>query len=89
MGALKPAGWFLPWNDYHGYQQVAPGFEGTGETIPLYQLPPGYVILSPDEVRGISEILDWAINEGVSHAINYSGKTEAAIRSLKGGRDAQ
>jgi hypothetical protein len=32
----KPIGWFNPWNDYHGFQQVAEEFEGDGETIPLY-----------------------------------------------------
>lgn len=104
MSALKPAGWFNPYNDYHGYQQVAPEFEGTGDTIPLYQLPPGYVILSPDEVRGIrDEALEEAIKAALDHPgqqfTNHRGHVDwaptskydvaAAIRSLKGGRDAQ
>jgi len=25
----KPVGWFNPWNDYQGYQQVAKEFEGS------------------------------------------------------------
>jgi hypothetical protein len=32
----KPAGWFNPWNDYHGYEQVAEEFEGKPGKIPLY-----------------------------------------------------
>lgn len=33
---VKPLGWFNPWNDFHGYQQVAREFEGGEGTIPLY-----------------------------------------------------
>ena len=36
----KPVGWFNPWNDYQGYQQVAKEFEGSEGTIPLYAAPP-------------------------------------------------
>ena len=41
----KPVGWFNPWNDYHGYQQVAKEYEGSPETIPLYAAP------QPDKYR--------------------------------------
>lgn len=58
-------------------------------------LPPGYVILSPDEVRGIR---DAALEEAARHARECFDDPQAdadpdylpnAIRSLKGGRDAQ
>lgn len=32
---IKIAGWFNPWNDYHGYQQVSREREGKGDTIAL------------------------------------------------------
>jgi hypothetical protein len=35
----EPVGWFNPWNDYHGYQQVAKEHEGEEGTIPLYAFP--------------------------------------------------
>jgi hypothetical protein len=37
---VKPAGWFNPLNEHHGYQQVAKEFEGAAGTIPLYTHPP-------------------------------------------------
>lgn len=64
----------------------------------------GYVILSPDEVRGIrDEALDDAIKAALDHPgqqfTNHRGHVDwapsskydvaAAIRALKGGRDAQ
>lgn len=61
-------------------------------------LPPGYVILSPDEVRGIR---DEALEEAAKIAGDLSEQEDGAegwlagssiataIRSLKGGRDAQ
>lgn len=48
----------------------------------------GYVILSPDEVRGIR---DEALEEAAEliERQESSGGYSTAIRSLKGGRDAQ
>lgn len=37
--AVKPAGWFNPWNDTHGFQQVAKGCEGEEGTVPLFYGP--------------------------------------------------
>lgn len=36
----KPVGWFHPWDEYHGYQQVAEEYEGSEGTIPLYAARP-------------------------------------------------
>jgi hypothetical protein len=35
----EPAGWFNPWNETHGYQQVAPEHEGEPGTVPLFTHP--------------------------------------------------
>jgi hypothetical protein len=29
-------GWFNPWNDYHGFQQVHKDYEGDDGTFPLF-----------------------------------------------------
>lgn len=36
MVPAKPIGWFNPWNDYHGFQQVAEEFEGGDDVYPFY-----------------------------------------------------
>jgi len=33
---VTPAGWFLPWNEYHGYQQVAEQFNAEPDLVPLF-----------------------------------------------------
>ncbi len=51
-------GWFNPYNDYHGFQQVNLTAEGNDGTFPLYcresdflktELPPGVSVTRPDK----------------------------------------
>ena len=35
---IVPAGWFLPWNEYHGYQQVAEQHNAEPDLVPLFGL---------------------------------------------------
>ena len=102
---------------FHGSGSIAPGASEFHCLVKMWEreIPradaiisdlraAGYVILSPDEVRGMrDEALDEAIKAALDHPgqqfTNHRGQVDwtpsskydvaAAIRSLKGGRDAQ
>lgn len=71
VAGLKPAGWFNPWNDFHGYQQVAKEYEARKGTIPLYGPEAASLIqsqaveLAADKARIAGLIAAWdALPEG-------------------------
>jgi hypothetical protein len=77
--AREPVGWFNPWNENHGYQQVGAEYEGKSGTIPLHAPIPeagngedldarmkAAGMYTVAEMMGVTPLTRWNVHAGMN-----------------------
>lgn len=76
----EPVGWFNPWNEYHGYQQVDDGCAGEPGTIPLYAAPTAPCVAVNALEFEVDKTIRHANKDGVT---TFSAKTPFCVYLIR------